>query len=79
MRLGIAVSDMVKGYEPADWDRAFRIGKRMGYEHHAFRYHKLPTRTGLAAFGFLARFAAQSWRLRGDRFVQLHESAYGYQ
>ena len=79
MRQSIAVSDMVEGYAPADWDRAFRIGKQMGYEHHAFRYHKLPTRTGMAAFGFLARFAAQRWRLRGGRFVQLRESAYEYQ
>ncbi len=79
VRLSIAVSDMVEGYTPPDWDRAFRIGRQMGYEHHAIRHHKLLTQTGVAAAGFLARFAAHRWRLRGRRFVKLRESAYEYQ
>ena len=78
VRLNSAVADMVEGYGPADWDRAFRVAREMGYERHAFRYHKLATPTGLAALGFLARYGFRWWRCRGNRVVGLREREYEY-
>ena len=78
IRLNVAVADMVAGYGPADWDHAFRVAREMGYEHHAFRYHKLPTPAGKASLGFFAGFGRRLWRFRGKRFVGLREDAYEY-
>ena len=72
----VAAAELVAEYEPRDWDRAFAVGREMGYETDSINVRKLPSATGLAALDILLRYNLGRWRFRGGRYTQLREDEY---
>ena len=74
----VAMADMVRDYDPTDWDDAFDTASRMldgadGYEMFDRRFG-----AGWAAAKLVAGYKWRKFRNRGGRYVQLRESEYAY-
>ena len=74
----VAMAELVRDFQPADWDRAFRLADRLqalGAEGG------ITLRRGLAAAGWsgvklAAGYQWRKYRFRGGRYVQIGEDEY---
>lgn len=74
IRRNVAMADVVGGFEPADWDDAFRsIGRMLDNGYYNQRRAPLSGTTGLS---ILARYQQAKFGYRNDGYVQLNESEY---
>jgi electron-transferring-flavoprotein dehydrogenase len=70
----VAFADVVRGFEPADWDRTFRAVDRL---LDRGRYSRLrAARAGLGGLGLLARYELTKFGYRDDGYVQIEQSEY---
>jgi electron-transferring-flavoprotein dehydrogenase len=77
VRRNVTLADMVRGYGPNDWDRVFRIGRTMlGAQDGAVPNLGSAFAAGIPAVKLYLAYRYRKYRLRGDGFVQLPESAY---
>ncbi|MFB6353037.1 MAG: NAD(P)/FAD-dependent oxidoreductase [Halobacteriales archaeon] len=80
VRRNAALAAVVRGFEPADWDRVFAIARRLVELGPA---GGVTLRKGLRAAGpaglrLAARYKWQKLRLRGGRLAQIREADYRY-
>lgn len=77
VRRNVSLADLIRGYEPADWDRVFRIGRKMLQTQDGAVPGLGPAMTaGLPALKLYLAYRYEKFQLRGDRYVQLPESVY---
>ncbi|WP_136689724.1 NAD(P)/FAD-dependent oxidoreductase [Halorhabdus amylolytica] len=74
IRRNVTFADLVRGMEPADWDRYFGIIDRMLQTDGTRKRQALAA--GIDGIGMYLRYRRKRWSFRGDRYVQLRESAY---
>jgi flavin-dependent dehydrogenase len=70
----VAMADVVRGFEPDDWDRTFRsVGKMLddGY----YNQFRAPL-SGFNGLSMLARYQRAKFGYRNNRYVQIRESEY---
>ncbi|MFB6186332.1 MAG: NAD(P)/FAD-dependent oxidoreductase, partial [Halobacteriaceae archaeon] len=74
IKRNIAIANIVRGYTPSDWDRAFRIARRL-----LDRSGLIEAATaGLPALQFYLQYKKQKFNLRNGQYVQIRESDYQY-
>ncbi|MFB6109283.1 MAG: NAD(P)/FAD-dependent oxidoreductase [Halodesulfurarchaeum sp.] len=77
IRRNVALAEMVRGYEPADWDRVLRIGEHMlRRQAGAVPSLRSALSAGLSALGLFGRYRYRKFSLRSDRIVQIAEADY---
>jgi electron-transferring-flavoprotein dehydrogenase len=77
VRRNVALAEMVRGYEPADWDRVLGIGKLMlERQEGAAPNVRSAFSAGLSALSLFGRYRYRKFSLRGSRVVQIAESDY---
>ncbi len=77
VRRNVTLADMVRDYEPADWDRVFAIGRKMlQTQNGAVPGLQSALSSGLPALKLYSSYRYSKFQLRSDRYVQLPESAY---
>ncbi|MFB6085762.1 MAG: NAD(P)/FAD-dependent oxidoreductase [Halodesulfurarchaeum sp.] len=77
VRRNVTLADMVRNYEPADWDRVFRIGQRMlGKQEGAVPKLRSALTAGLPAVKLYLAYRYERYKLRSNRYVSIHASAY---
>ncbi len=73
IRRNVAAADLVHDYRPADWDRAFRMARKLVGPDGGFS----PNLTaGPAALRLFARYYYTKFGYRDGRYVQIPESTY---
>lgn len=80
IRRNVALAEVVRGFEPADWDRAFAVANRVverGVRGGMTLRQGLQA-AGTAGLSLAARYQWQKLRLRGGRVAQLRASDYQY-
>jgi electron-transferring-flavoprotein dehydrogenase len=70
----VALADMVRGWEPADWDRTFRIVDNM-LNHGEYRPTQAVT-SGLSSLKLLAQYKWRKLRMHNGGYAQLREDEY---
>jgi electron-transferring-flavoprotein dehydrogenase len=70
----VAFADIVRGYEPADWDHAFRNAARMVEGGYFDSTDALGA--GLTGLRLYLQYKLTKFRYRGGRYVQLREDEY---
>ncbi|WP_435077792.1 NAD(P)/FAD-dependent oxidoreductase [Halococcus sp. AFM35] len=70
----VAMADVVAGFEPPDWDRAFAAVGRM-LDDGRYRALRAPF-AGRAGLSVLARYGKAKFGYRNGSYVQLRESEY---
>ena len=81
IRRNVSFAKLVEDYGPADWDRAFRIARRMTASDGRYGDDRLIRRrfsAGATALGLLARYRWTKYGNRNDRYTQLHEDDYRF-
>ena len=78
IRRNVTMADMVREYEPDDWDDAFRTARRMLTDAEGYGMFERRFSAGWDAMKLLARYKLGKWRLRDGRYVQLRETEYAY-
>ena len=78
LRRNVTMADMVREYEPADWDRAFSTARKMTADSEGFGLFERRLAAGWDAAKLVTRYKLNKWRLRNGRYVQLSESEYVY-
>ena len=78
IRRNVTMADVVRDYEPADWDDAFRTARRMLTDADGYGMFERRVTAGWDAMKLLVRYKLGKWRLRDGRYVQLREEAYAY-
>lgn len=76
LRRNVAMADMVEGYAPADWDRTFRVARRMLAESEGIGMFSRKFGAGLGATRLLLEYRKARFGFRGERYVQFRESDY---
>ncbi|AOW80332.1 electron transfer flavoprotein [Halodesulfurarchaeum formicicum] len=77
MRRNVALSDMVRGYGPADWDRVLGIGNRMlKNQAGAVPNIRSALSVGVPALKLFLAYRYTKFGLRDDRVVQIAERDY---
>ncbi|MFB6183509.1 MAG: NAD(P)/FAD-dependent oxidoreductase [Haloarculaceae archaeon] len=74
VRRNVAMADLVSGYEPADWDRAFRAADRMVDRGDLSVGSALAA--GVSGLQYYLQYRAAKFRFRGRRIVQFREDEY---
>ena len=73
----LSLAEIVSDYEPADWDRVFRMGRKMlRYQEGAVPelWSALPA--GIPAIKLYLAYRYQKFLFRKDRYVQIAETDY---
>ncbi|MFW6385428.1 MAG: NAD(P)/FAD-dependent oxidoreductase [Halodesulfurarchaeum sp.] len=77
VRRNVALAEVVRNYEPPDWDRTFAIGRRMmEYQTGASPTLRSSVSTGLSALRLYGTYRWQSLRYGSNRVVQIAERDY---
>ena len=77
VRRNVTLAEMVRGYEPADWDRAFAIGRRMlATQNGAVPSLRSAFSVGLPALKLYLTYRYRRARYGRDGYLALRESAY---
>jgi electron-transferring-flavoprotein dehydrogenase len=74
----VTLAEMATDYGPADWDRTFRIAREMLASTEDYRVFDRGHATNLGAAKLVADYRLTKLRLRGRRYVQVHEEEYVY-
>jgi len=74
----VTLAEMATDYGPADWDRTFRIAREMIASTEDYRVFDRGHATNLGAAKLVADYRLTKLRLRGRRYVQVHEEEYVY-
>ncbi|UPM43403.1 NAD(P)/FAD-dependent oxidoreductase [Halocatena salina] len=70
----VSLADVVRGYEPSDWDRAFGVVDRMLNDG---KYHTRKALTsGLRGLSLLGTYEWTKFGYRNHRYVQIQEEQY---
>lgn len=72
----VTMADMTAGYTPDDWDRAFRIARRMLTESDGYGMFRRTFGAGLDATRLLFDYRKTRFGFRNGRYVQVPESEY---
>ena len=73
----VCLADLVRDFEPADWDRAFRIGHEMlRRQRGAVPSIGSAVSVGYSALKLYLAYRYRKFRFRDDRYVQIAESDY---
>lgn len=81
IRRNVSFADIVADYGPADWDRAFRVARRMIAGHEENGNGPLLRRratAGLGALRLVLEYRRRKFGYRDASYVQLSESEYRY-
>jgi len=70
----VAFADIVRGYEPTDWDRAFRNAAKMLEDGYFGSTDALGA--GLSGLRISLQYKLTKFRYRGGRYVQFREAEY---
>jgi electron-transferring-flavoprotein dehydrogenase len=77
VRRNVTLAEMVRDYEPADWDRMFEIGRTMlATQDGAEPTVRAALGAGLPALKLFASYKYRKFRYGTDGYVSLPESAY---
>ncbi|MFW5922518.1 MAG: NAD(P)/FAD-dependent oxidoreductase [Halodesulfurarchaeum sp.] len=77
VRRNVTLADMVRDYGPSDWDRVFRIGRRMlPNQAGAVPGLRSALAAGVPAAKLYLAYRYEKYKRRSNRFVSLPESAY---
>ena len=77
VRRNVTLAEMVRGYEPADWDRAFKIGRTMlAAQDGAVPSLRSALTAGLPAVKLYLAYRYRRARFGTDGYLALRESAY---
>ncbi|MFW6457792.1 MAG: NAD(P)/FAD-dependent oxidoreductase [Halodesulfurarchaeum sp.] len=77
IRRNVALAEMVRGYEPADWDQVLGIGTRMLKNQSGAKPGiGSALSAGIPALKLFMAYRYRKYRLRSDRLVQIPETAY---
>ncbi|MFB6079398.1 MAG: NAD(P)/FAD-dependent oxidoreductase [Haloferacaceae archaeon] len=74
----VAMADMVRDYRPRDWDRAFRIARRMLADSEGFGMFRRRFTAGWGAMKLLLGYRWHKFRVRNGRYVQIREDEYAH-
>ncbi len=75
----VSMADLVDSYGPDDWDRAFRIARRMtGGENGSGPLIRNRFTAGVGGLELLLRYEWIKFGYRGGRYTQLEESEYRF-
>ncbi|MFB6280604.1 MAG: NAD(P)/FAD-dependent oxidoreductase [Haloferacaceae archaeon] len=74
----VAMADMVRGYRPRDWDRAFRIARRMLADSEGFGMFERRFAAGWGAMKLLLGYKWRKLRFGDGRYVGIGEDEYAY-
>lgn len=74
IRRNVAMADVVRNFEPSDWDRIFRSMRRM-LKNGKYSFHRAPL-VGFDGFSILARFLGANFGYRNGSYIQITESEY---
>ncbi|MFB6266508.1 MAG: NAD(P)/FAD-dependent oxidoreductase [Halodesulfurarchaeum sp.] len=77
IRRNVALAELVRGYQPGDWDRVFSIGQRMlRRQNGAIPALGAALSTGIPALKLYGAYRWERFRYRNGRVCQIHESDY---
>ena len=79
VRRNVSMADVVRGYGPVDWDRTFRVARRVqaaGVEGGIRILHSLQA-AGLDGLRIAADYRFRKFGYRNGRYVQIREDEYG--
>ena len=74
----VAFADVVEGYEPADWDRAFRTVRKLMSDDNEGRLIRPSIGAGAHGASLYAKYRWAKRKYSDAEYVQLPESAYQY-
>ena len=73
----VAMADIVREYEPDDWDWAFKTAQSLLDDSTKYKLLDINNLTaGIGAARLLTRYKRTKFRYRNDRYVQIRESEY---
>lgn len=73
----VALAELVRGYEPTDWDRVFEIGRQMlASQEGAVPGIRSAFAGGYPALKLYLAYRWQKWQFRSGNYVQIAESDY---
>ncbi|MFB6242555.1 MAG: NAD(P)/FAD-dependent oxidoreductase [Halobaculum sp.] len=80
LRRNVTMADMVRGYDPSDWDADFRTARKMLSDGEDDGYDLFERRlsAGLDAARLFLGYKWRKWRLRDGGYVQLRAEEYAY-
>lgn len=76
IRRNVSMAALVEDYTPDDWDRAFRITRRMLARDGGYDMFRRTFGAGIGATKLLLAYRRARLGFRNDRYVQFHESEY---
>ena len=77
VRRNVTLAEMVREYEPGDWDRVFKIGRIMlQSQDGAVPNLRSAVSAGFPALKLFLSYRYQKYKFGGDGYVSLSESAY---
>jgi electron-transferring-flavoprotein dehydrogenase len=74
----VSMADVVRDYDPQDWDHTFEIARKLGAEQGATKVLQLSGGAGLAGVKLAGAYKYRKWKFRGGRYTQLREDEYAY-
>ncbi|MFB6200600.1 MAG: NAD(P)/FAD-dependent oxidoreductase [Halorhabdus sp.] len=74
LRRNVTFAELVRGLQPSDWDRYFKVVNRMLRTDGSRKRQAVAA--GLDGLGIYLRYRRERWSFRDDRYVQLQESNY---
>jgi electron-transferring-flavoprotein dehydrogenase len=74
----VSMADVVRDYQPRDWDHTFEIARKLGAEQGATKVLQLSGGAGLAGVKLAGAYKYRKWKFRDGRYAQLREDEYAY-
>jgi electron-transferring-flavoprotein dehydrogenase len=74
----VSMADVVRDYEPRDWDRTFEAARKLGAEEGVTKVLQLSGGAGFAGLKLASAYKYRKWKFRDGRYTQFHEDEYVY-